>query len=122
MNLNSTTACNKAEGLSVPLPAITEFADAHRACRTAAEREQLALVLKARWTEAELHEYARLYFFKNGRDYPTATSYRRAIKDIAGCENWPSIRNDGPSYEHPCAWLKLFRKGGSGREEPAHSI
>jgi hypothetical protein len=41
---------------------------AHRACKTAAEREKLALIIKARWTEAELHEYARLYCFKSGGD------------------------------------------------------
>jgi hypothetical protein len=103
--LNRASKTNKADGRSAlalpkkPKALPTEFADAHRACRTPAEREQLALVLKARWTEAELHEYARLYFFKNGRDYPTATSYRRAIADIAS--------------SHSEAWLKLFRKGGS---------
>jgi hypothetical protein len=77
------------------------YGAAHRACRNTTEREQLASVLKARWPEAVLQEYARLHFFKNGKDQPTATSYRRAIADIAS----------GASY--PRAWLKSFRKGGS---------
>jgi hypothetical protein len=79
----------------------TKFADAHRACRTPTEREQLALVIRDGWKEGELREYARLYFFKNGRDYPTAMSYWLAIADIAS----------GAGY--PRAWLKSFRKGGS---------
>jgi hypothetical protein len=76
-----------------------DFADAQKACRTPAEREQLALVMKARWTPSELREYARLYFFKNGKDYPTATSYRRAFADIFS--------------SHAEGWRKSFRKGGS---------
>jgi len=101
------TTTNTADGNKAlvppkkPKPHRTEFADARRACRTPTEREQLALIMKARWTEAALHEYARLHFFKNGKDHPTANSYRRAITDIAS----------GASY--PRAWLKLFRKGGS---------
>jgi hypothetical protein len=90
----------------------TEFADAHRACRTPAEREQLAFVVRAGWTSSELHEYARLYHFRNGRDYPTPMSYRRAIADVEGCERW----REGavkPSYAYPLSWLELFRKGGS---------
>jgi hypothetical protein len=103
--LNHVTTPNNADGLPAPVPAKkpkvyqTEFADAHRACRTPAEREQLTLILKARWTEAELREYARLFYFRNGKDYPTAASYRCAIADI-------------PS-SHSEAWLKQFRKGGS---------
>jgi hypothetical protein len=81
--------------------ALHDFADAQKACRTAAEHEQLALVVKAGWTPSELHEYARLHYFKNGKDYPTATSYRHAIDDIAG-------RTD-----YPHDWLRQFRKGGS---------
>ena len=57
--------------------------DAHRACQTTAEREQLALVLKAQWSEAEL-QFARLFYFKNGRDHPTPASYRCAIADLVG--------------------------------------
>jgi hypothetical protein len=57
-------------------------------------------VIRDGWTPAELHEYARLYFFKNGRDYPTAQSYRRAIAYIV-------------SHLHAEVWLKSFRKGGS---------
>jgi hypothetical protein len=79
--------------------ALPDFAEAQRACRTAAEHEQLARAVRDGWTPSELHEYARLFFFKNGRDYPTATSYRRAIADIHS--------------SHSEAWLKLFRKGGS---------
>lgn len=96
-----------------PKAARPDFTDSRKACRTPAEREQLDQVIRAGWTSDELHEFARLYFFKNGRDYPTATSYRRAIEDIAGCEAWTPMHNDGPSYEHPCSWLKLFRKGRS---------
>jgi hypothetical protein len=77
------------------------YGDAHRACRNTIEREQLASVLRARWPATALHEYARLHFFKNGKDHPTATSYRRAIADIAS----------GASY--PRTWLKSFRKRGS---------
>jgi hypothetical protein len=95
-----------------PKAALPDFADAHKACRTSAEREQLALVLNAGWTSAELQEYARLYFFRNGRDYPTPTSYRRAIADIVGCSKWRHS-NEQASYDHPFSWLKLFRKGKS---------
>lgn len=84
----------------------TAFADVRRACRNTTERDQLASVLKARWPEAALHEYARLHFFKNGKDHPTATSYRRAIADIAS----------GASY--PRTWLKSFRKRGSKPQPP----
>jgi hypothetical protein len=90
----------------------TEFADAHRACQTTKEREQLALVLKARWTEAELSEYARLFYFRNGRDYPTAVSYRRAIADLAGHYRGLEYPDAKPSaYPHP--WRQRFRQGGS---------
>jgi hypothetical protein len=108
MNLNPATTPNPADGPSALLPTRkpkayhTEFATAHRACRTIKEREQLALVLKARWTEAELAEYARLFFFRNGKDYPTAASYRNAIADIAAHLS---------VHAHPFSWLKLFRKG-----------
>jgi hypothetical protein len=100
----------KSEKLKAPRP---NFTDAHKACRTSAEREQLALVLNAGWTSAELQEYARLYFFRNGRDYPTPTSYRRAIADIAGCSKWLQADDHKPAYDHPFSWLKLFRKGKS---------
>src|ERR1700690_4464516 len=116
MNLNPVTTPNTAEGLSVLLPAKkpkayqTKFTDAHRACRTSKEREQLALILEARWTEAELYEYARLFHFRNGKDYPTAASYRNAIADIFG----PCF-HEGNRHIRDWAsqWLKLFRKGGS---------
>jgi len=89
-----------------------DFADARRACRTPAEREQLELVLRARWTSAELHEYARLYYFKSGRDYPTPGSYRRAIADLAVHYRGMAYPDAKPS-QYPHAWLKQFRKGGS---------
>lgn len=93
-------------------PSQTEFADAHRACRTPAEHAQLALVLRAQWTSAELYEYARLYYFKNGRDYPTPASYRRAIADLAGHYRVMTYTDAKPS-DAPHEWLKTFRKGGS---------
>ena len=83
----------------------TEFATAHRACRTTTEREQLAEVIQAGWTEAELHEYSRLYFFRNGKDYPTAVSYREAVADILACSDARS-------------WRKQFRKSGSNPLPP----
>jgi hypothetical protein len=89
-----------------------DFADAYKACRTTTEREQLGLVLKAGWTSAELSEYARLYFPRNGRDYATPTSYRRAIADVAGGSKWRHA-NEEPSCDRPFTWLKLFREGGS---------
>jgi hypothetical protein len=100
--LNHLTTTNTADGRSTLAPpkklkVPIDFADAHKACRTDAEREQLARVIKARWKGTELREYARLYFFKNGKDYPTAASYRRAIASISS----------------PSPWLKSFRKGGS---------
>jgi hypothetical protein len=95
-----------------PKPDQPEFADARRACRTPAEREQLALVLRARWTSAELKEYARLYYFKNGRDYPTPSSYRRAIADLARHYRLMTYTDAKPS-QCPHDWLKEFRKGGS---------
>jgi hypothetical protein len=90
----------------------TEFADARRACRTPTEHEQLALILRARWTSAELHEYARLYYFKNGRDYPTPSSYRRAIADLARHYHGMTYTDSKPS-QYPHDWLRQFRKGGS---------
>ena len=92
--------------------ALPDLTEAQNACRTPAEREQLALVLKARWTEAELSEYARLFHFRNGKDYPTATSYRRAIADLAEHYRGLGYPDSKPS-DYPHAWLKSFRKGGS---------
>lgn len=89
-----------------------DFADARRACRTPVEREQLALVLRARWTSAELEEYARLYYFKNGRDYPTPWSYRRAIADLAQHYHLMT-HTDAPPSKCPHEWLRQFRKSGS---------
>jgi hypothetical protein len=91
-----------------PLP----FADARKACRTPAEHEQLALVVRDGWTSAELHEFARLHFFKNGLDHPTALSYRRAIADIVRCRMVSYVEAE-PGYGPPNSWLKLFREGGS---------
>jgi hypothetical protein len=118
MNLNSATATTSTDGPSALLPAKkpkahpTDFADARRACRTPAEREQLALVLKARWTSAELCEYARLFHFRNGKDYPTAMSYRRAIADLAVHYRGLGYPDAKPS-DYPHQWLIQFRKGGS---------
>jgi hypothetical protein len=88
------------------------FADAHKACRTPAQREQLALVLKARWTEPELHEFARLHYFKNGKDHPTPLSFRRALADLAVHYRGLAYPDAKPSH-YPHDWLKQFRKGGS---------
>ncbi len=94
-----------------------EFADARRACRNIKEREQLALVLKARWTGAELSEYARLFYFRNGKDYPTPMSYRRAIADLAA--HYGGLRYKGAKpFDYPHRWLKGFRKGGSKDHPP----
>jgi hypothetical protein len=90
-----------------------DFADAHKACRTPAEREQLARTVQDGWTPVELTEFARLHFFKNGRDYATPQSYRRAIADIAGNSPWLSYAEAEPGYGRPNNWLKLFREGGS---------
>jgi hypothetical protein len=90
----------------------TEFSDANRACRTEPEREQLALIMKARWTEAELHEYSRLFHFRNGKDYPTAASYRCAIADL-GRHYRGFAYPDAKLSHYPHDWLKHFREGGS---------
>jgi hypothetical protein len=95
-----------------PTTAQPEFAAARRACRTVEEREQLALILRARWTSAELQEYTRLHYFKNGRDYPTASSYRRAIKDLARHYHLMTYTDAKPS-QCPHEWLKGFRENGS---------
>jgi hypothetical protein len=116
--LNDVTTINTADGSSAlaspkkPKADQPEFADARRACRTTEEREQLALVLRARWTSAELQEYARLYYFKNGRDYPTPSSYRRAIADLARHYHGMTHTDAKPS-QYPHEWLQQFRKGGS---------
>jgi hypothetical protein len=89
----------------------TEFAAAHRACKTSTEREQLALIIKAQWTEAELSEFARLYHFRNGKDYPTAMSLRRAIEDLGRHYRGMAYPDAKPS-DFPHEWLKHFRKGG----------
>jgi hypothetical protein len=91
-----------------PLP----FAEALKACRTSAEHDDLARVIDAGWKADELREYARLFFFRNGRDFPTPTSYRRAITDVAGCSRWRD-GDEEASYHGPFGWLKLFRKGKS---------
>jgi len=107
MNLNAMTTPTKKP--KAPRP---DFADAHKACRTSAEREQLALVLSARWTSDELHEYARLFYFRNGKDYATPTSYRRAIADLGVHYRGLGYPDAKPSG-YPHEWLELFRKGGS---------
>jgi hypothetical protein len=86
-----------------------DFADARKACRTPEDHEKLAKVMEAGWTSTELHEYARLYFFKNGRDYPTAASYRRAIADLYR----GMARPDANPFDYQHGWLREFRKGGS---------
>jgi hypothetical protein len=111
MNLSSETTTNPLP-TKKPKSRPTEFAEAHRASRNVTEREQLALVLKANWTEAELHEYARLFHFRNGKDYPTATSYRRAIADLAAHYSGLVYPSAKPS-DYPHTWLKDFRRGGS---------
>src|SRR5450755_2936149 len=111
MHLNAMTTTNPADGHSALSPPKkhkvygNEFVAAHRACKTDVEREQLALIIKARWTEAELQEYARVYYFRNGKDNPTASSYRAAIADLASPEAKIS--------SYPNVWLREFRKGGS---------
>lgn len=89
-----------------------DFADARKACRTPAERERLALVIAAGWTSDGLAEYARLFFFRNGKDYPTPTSYRRAIEDIANASAWREP-DEKLSYDDAFGWLNLFREGKS---------
>ena len=95
----------------------TEFVTAHRACKTDAEREQLALIIQARWTEEELQEFARLYFFRRGKDYPTSSSYRGAIAELGDHYKGMNSPDAKPSrYRH--WWLKQFRKGGSNPMPP----
>jgi hypothetical protein len=89
----------------------TEFVAAHRACKTDVELEQLALIVKARWTEAELHEYARIYYFRNGKDHPTASSYRCAIADVGSY--YMALQDRGAKLSKQPLWLKEFRGGGS---------
>lgn len=101
--------------------ALPDFSEAQRACRTPAEHEQLALVMTARWTPAELHEFARLHYFRNGKDYATPTSYRRAIADLA--DTYRGLAYPGAklaSYQDSFlhTWLTDFRKGGSKVEPP----
>ena len=96
--------------------ALSDFTDALRACRTPAEREQVALVQKAGWTPAEFHEFARLHYFKNGKDYPTPTSYRRALADLAN--TYRGLHDPGATVAHYRdtflhTWLMEFRKSGS---------
>lgn len=95
--MTTTATPDAAEGTSALAPPKktkvyrTEFATAHRACRTTAEREQLSEVIRRGWTEAQLTEYARRYFFRNGKDYPTGVSYREAIATIVsscGDRSW----------------------------------
>jgi hypothetical protein len=90
-----------------------DFADARRACRTITEREDLALVLRAGWKSSELHEFARLHFFKDGKDYPTATSYRHAVGDLATHYAPMKVRLNAKPSAFPHDWLRQFRKGGS---------
>jgi hypothetical protein len=119
MHLNQSTIANPADGNLAPLPPKkpkkvyrTEFVTAHRACQTDADREQLALIVKAQWTEAELAEYARIYYFKDGKDYPTAWAYRRAIADLSKDYYAALTRRRVKPSDHP-KWLKEFRDSGS---------
>jgi hypothetical protein len=89
-----------------------EFADARRACRTPEAHAQLALIIDARWTEAELREYARLFHFRNGKDYPTVASYQRAIADLGNHYRGLAYPGAKPS-DYPHNWLSYFREGGS---------
>ena len=105
---DSNNMTKKPKKPKAPLP----FAEARRACRTRAEREQLELVIKARWKPSELYEYARLYFFKNGKDYPTPVSYRLAIGGLARHYHGMTYTDTKPS-QYPHDWLMAFRRGGS---------
>ena len=111
----TTTPADGHSALSPPKkPKVyrTEFVTAHRACKTDVEREQLALIMKAQWTEAELQEFARVYYFRNGKDFPTASSYRAAIDDLG--EHYKGLDSpDAKPSAFPHGWLKEFRKGGS---------
>ena len=96
--------------------ALTDFADARKACRTPTEREHLALVQKAGWTPAELHEFARLLYFKNGKDYPTPTSYRRALEDLSETYRalaYPDALLADCKDQVLHKWLVAFRRHGS---------
>jgi hypothetical protein len=94
----------------------TEFAAAYRACKTDAQREQLELVMKAGWTEAELYEFARVYYFRNGKDTPTASSYRCAIAELG--EHYQPLQSRNVKPSDHLHWLREFRKGGSKPTPP----
>ena len=123
MNLNTVTTPHADAASSArlspkkPRTRYTEFADAHRACGTSVEREQLAAVIRDGWSEDELREFARRYFFPNNKDYPTALSYRRAVTSIA--ENYKPLSWRSTDYgrvswrSEARAWLKQYRKDGS---------
>ena len=67
------------------------FTAARRACRTPAEHEQLAQVIKSGWTEAELHEMQRLTFSEMAATTPlqrrTATPQRTLQAVVRGLTN-----------------------------------
>lgn len=83
--------------------------------------EQLAALdaaIKNGWTEVELTEYARLFFFLNGKDRATAHSYRKAVDEIA-------LEESGPHDERfALVWRTTFRQGGSQitASRPSHYL
>jgi hypothetical protein len=64
--------------------AAPDFADARKACRTPAEHERLAKIIKAGWNSAGFTNMRGCT--SSGMDAPPHTNvYRRAIADIANC-------------------------------------
>ena len=89
----------------------SDWGDARKACKTIGDREALGLVIGNGWTPEELAEFARVCFFRNGKDYPTARSYRDAIRKIESDIAWRAAKPtaQGLSYR----WRKEFQAHGS---------
>jgi hypothetical protein len=57
-----------------------DFKQVRKHLRTIHQREALGRFIKARWTPAELGEFARAVFLAPGKSYPTAASYQYALE------------------------------------------
>jgi hypothetical protein len=82
------------------------------ACAQPEQRAAFRAAIESGWTEVELTEYARLFYFRNGKDTATPPSYRKAIDQIA-------LEEGGPRDERfALEWRASFRKAGSQLRPP----
>jgi hypothetical protein len=89
----------------------TAWQDARNACKTIEDRTALGKVIAAGWSPEEVHEFARVCFFRTGKDQPTPKSYREAIHKIAGDIDWRERSDTFKGLSR--RWRKEFHQHGS---------